>query len=120
MTKSARSVLVFGWYLVGLGCALVTVPNVLLGMFFLPPVSDVWLRVVGVLVLCLAFYYIQAARHGLTPMLQWTVYVRSSVIVWFAAFVLLGYATAPLILFGVVDLIGAMWTQMALRGERAA
>jgi hypothetical protein len=118
MSKSARSVLVFGWYLVGLGGLLLTVPNTLLSLFFLPATTEVWLRVVGVLVLCLAFYYIQAARHGLTPMLQWTVYARASIIVWFAGFVLLGYAEPPLILFGVVDLIGAIWTQRALRAER--
>jgi hypothetical protein len=44
-----------------------------------------------------------------------TVYACSSVIVFFAAFVLLGFANAPLILFGVVDLLGAIWTGLALR-----
>lgn len=120
MSKSAKSVMIFGWYLVALGCALLTIPNVMLGIFGLPMTSDVWIRVVGVLVLCLSFYYIQAARHGLTPMLRWTVYVRSTIIVFFAAFVLLGFASAPLVLFGVVDLAGALWTYWALRAEGAA
>ena len=120
MRSSARSVLIFGWYLVALGCALLTVPNVLLGLFGLPTTSDVWIRVVGVLVLCLAFYYIQAARHGLTPMLRGSVYVRASVFVFFGAFVLMGFASAPLVLFGAVDLAGALWTYWALRSEGAA
>jgi hypothetical protein len=120
MRNSARSVLIFGWYLVGLGSALLTIPNLLLGIFGLPMTSDVWIRVVGMLVLCLAFYYIQAARHGLTPMLRWTVYVRSGVFVFFGAFVLLGFAGAPLALFGAVDLAGALWTYWALRSESAA
>lgn len=120
MTKSARSVLIFGWYLVALGCALVAIPNVMLGSFGLPTTADVWIRVVGVLVLCLSFYYIQAARHGLTPMLRWTVYVRSSVFVFFVAFVLLGFAGAPLVMFGAVDLAGALWTFWALRSEGLA
>ncbi|MFA6168011.1 MAG: hypothetical protein WC700_15420 [Gemmatimonadaceae bacterium] len=118
MSNSARSVLAFGWYLVGLGGLLVAVPNTLLGLFFLPSTSEVWLRVVGVLVLILAFYYIQAARHGLTALFQWTVYGRASVIVFFTAFVLLGFVEPPLILFGVVDLLGATWTHFALRAER--
>ncbi|MBM3907108.1 MAG: hypothetical protein FJ363_03405 [Gemmatimonadetes bacterium] len=117
MTKSARSVLVFGWYLVGLGVMLVALPNVILGMFFLPLTNEVWLRVVGMLVLCLAYYYINAARAGLRPMLEWTVHVRATVIVWFAAFVVLGFAEWPLILFGVVDVAGALWTRAALRAE---
>lgn len=120
MSHSARTVLTFGWYLVALGSALVTVPNVMLGLFGLPTTSDVWIRVVGVLVLCLSFYYIQSARHGLTSMLRWTVYVRTSVFVLFTAFVLLGFASAPLVLFGAVDLAGALWTYWALRSEGAA
>lgn len=120
MSKSAKSVLIFGWYLVALGCTLLTIPNVMLGIFGLPTTSDVWIRVVGVLVLCLSFYYIQAARHGLVPMLRWTVAVRSSVFVFFGAFVLLGFASAPLVLFGAVDLAGALWTRWALRSEGAA
>ena len=119
MSKSARSVLVFGWYLVALGGLLVTAPNTLLGLFFLPSTSEVWLRVVGMLILILAFYYIQAARHGLTLLFQWSVYGRASVIVFFTAFVLLGFVEPPLILFGVVDLLGAIWTQTALRSEGA-
>jgi hypothetical protein len=120
MSKSAKSVLIFGWYLVALGGALVAIPNVMLGMFGLPTTSEVWIRVVGVLVLCLAFYYIQAARHGLVPMLRWTVYARSSVILFFGAFVLLGFAAAPLVMFGAVDLAAALWTYWALRAEGLA
>lgn len=120
MSKSARSVLIFGWYLVALGCTLITVPNVMLEVFGLPPTTDVWIRVVGVLVLCLSFYYIQAARHGMMPMLRWTVYVRSSVFVFFGVFVLLGFARAPLALFGAVDLAGALWTYFALRSADLA
>ena len=70
MSKSARSVLVFGVYLVLLGLVLIAVPNVLLGAFGLALTTEVWVRVVGMLVLCLAFYYIQAATHELTSFFQ--------------------------------------------------
>ena len=53
-------------------------------------------------------------------MLRWTVYVRSTIIVFFAAFGRLGFASAPLVLFAVVDLLGAFWTHTALRAEGAA
>lgn len=46
--------------------------------------------------------------------------VRSSVIVFFGAFVLLGFVSPVLILFGLVDLLGAVWTALALRSERTA
>lgn len=117
MSNSARSVFVFGLYLVGLGLILLVVPNVLLGLFFLPATTDVWIRVVGMLLLFLAFYYIQTARQEMKEFFQWTVYIRSSVIVFFIVFVLLGYAPPQLILFGAVDLLGALWTALALRSS---
>jgi hypothetical protein len=120
MSNSARSVFVFGWYLGVLGIALLVVPNVLLGMFFLPSTTEVWVRVVGMLVLFLGFYYIQAARKELTDFFRWSLYPRSSVILFFAIFVLLDFAKPPLILFGVADLVGVIWTALALRSSKTA
>ena len=119
MSNSARSVFVFGLYLVVLGIILLVVPNFLLGMFFLPSTTEVWIRVTGMLVLFLGFYYTQAARKEMTDFFQWTVYVRPTVILFFTAFVLLGFASPPLILFGVVDLLGAVWTGWTLRSSKA-
>jgi hypothetical protein len=44
----------------------------------------------------------------------------SSVILFFIAFVLLGLASATLILFEVVDLLGVIWTGLALRSKKTA
>ena len=118
MSKSSLSVFVFGLYLAVLGIVLVVAPNFLLGMFFMPSTTEVWIRVVGVLVLFMAFYYIQVARKEMKDFIKLTVYTRSSLIIFFAAFVLLGWASPPLILFGVVDLLGAIWTGLALRSEK--
>jgi len=116
MSRSARSVLVFGLYLVAVGLALVAVPNPLLVLLQLPASSEVWPRVVGVLALVLAYYYVQAARHELTAFFRWTVHARTIVCVAFAALVLLRLAPPPLALLGAVDLAAAIWTALALRG----
>ncbi len=120
MSRAGRSVLVFGVYLTFLGAVLVVAPNALLGVFGFPAASDVWIRVVGVLVLCLAFYYMQAGRRGFGEFFGWTVYARGFVFVSFATFVLLELASPMLALFGVVDLSGAVWTAVTLRRARAA
>ena len=117
MSYNARTVFVFGIYLVVLGITLIAVPNLLLSAFGFPATNEVWIRVVGMLVLILAFYYSQAARKELTVFFQWTVYARASVIVFFLTFVVLGFAKAALILFGAVDLLGAIWTGLALRSS---
>lgn len=120
MSKAGMSVLVFGVYLTLLGAILLVIPNLLLTVFLLPVTGEVWIRVVGMLVLCLAFYYIQAARRGLGDFFRWTVYGRCFVFVSLVLFVVLGLARPPLALFGVVDLLGAAWTTAALRQSRSA
>jgi hypothetical protein len=120
MSTSARSVFAFAIYLVGLALVLLIAPNVLLQLFGVPTTSEVWICVVGMLVLFLGFYYSQAARRGMTEFFRWTVFVRSTVVVFFTAFVLLGFVSPMLILFGIVDLLGAIWTGLALRSERSA
>ena len=69
----------------------------------------------GTLLVILAFYYTQAARNELTNFFQWTAYARASVILFFIVFVLLDMAQPALILFGVIDLLAAVWTHLALR-----
>ena len=117
MSKSALSMKVFAGYLLLLGLALVLSPNTLLRAFRMAPTGEVWIRVVGMLVLVLAFYYWSAARNELRSFLRWTVVARTSVLLFFIAFVVAGLAPPVLILFGVIDLAGAAWTALALRGE---
>lgn len=117
MSKAAKSMTVFAGYLLLLGLVLVLVPNFLLRVFRIAPTGEVWIRVVGMLVLVLAFYYWNSARTELTSFFRWTVIARSSVPLFFLAFVAAGLASPMLILFGVVDLAGALWTALALRRD---
>ncbi|MEP6820512.1 MAG: hypothetical protein ABJA18_13330 [bacterium] len=118
MSRAARSLLAFGVYLVGLGLLLLFVPNLILQVFGVPPTNEVWIRINGMFVLCLSFYYVQAARHNLRVFIRWTVWARVAVIFCFAAFVLLVSAPRALLLFGLVDLLSAIWTWRALEVEK--
>ena len=115
MSRAARSVFVFGLYLVVVGFALILFPNPLFSVLRLPASHEVWPRVVGVLALVLAHYYVQAARHEVVAFFRWTVSARIMVFVVFALFVLLGVAPVPLAVLGAVDLSAALWTALALR-----
>ena len=117
MRRAALSVFVFGVYLVGLGLALLLVPNLLLQLFGQPPTSEIWVRLNGMFVIFLSFYYIMAARAGMTAFIKWTVVTRMAVIVYFAAFILLLEAPKTLLVFGLVDLAAATWTWVELRKE---
>ena len=117
MTKSAQTLFYFALYLFGLGAILLGAPNWLLGLFDLPPTSEVWIRVIGMLVLFLGVYYVIAARANFLPILDASVKVRVAVPVFFSGFVALGWAEPALLLFGGVDLAGAVWTFFTLRSE---
>ena len=119
MSKAATSLFVFGIYLCGLGLLLLLVPNLLLQVFSMPPTNEVWIRINGMFVLCLSFYYTQAARHELTRFIRWTVWARAAVILCFSAFVVLVAAPKALLLFGVIDLLSATWTWLALKKDDA-
>jgi len=117
MTKSAQSLFAFALYLFGLGAILLAAPNWLLGLFDIAPTSEVWIRVVGMLTLFLGVYYVSAARANFLPILEASVRVRAAVPVFLGAFVALGWAEPVLLLFGGVDLAGAVWTFLTLRSE---
>jgi hypothetical protein len=114
-TRAARTLLIWSFYLFGLGLTLLFVPNALLGVFGMAPTNEVWIRVIGMLVLILGYFSFMSARTGNEAFMRWSAHARSSVILFFIAFVLLGLAEPTLILFGVVDLAAAIWTFSALR-----
>ncbi len=118
MSNSAKSIYIFSIYMIGLGLSFLLIPNTIMNTLGFQETDEVWTRVVGMLVLILAFYYIQAARHELTAFFQATVYGRCSVIVFFTVFVLLDLAPAVLILMSVPDVLGAVWTEWTLRSVR--
>jgi hypothetical protein len=120
MSKAARSLFVFGIYLVALGLFLLIAPNTLITLFGLPETHDVWIRVVGMLVFLLSYYAIQATRNEVTEFIRWSVVARAAVIVFFAGFVLADLVKPILLLFGGIDLAAAVWTYFALRSDAKA
>jgi hypothetical protein len=115
MSSPAKSVFAHGIYLVLSGITLITVPNLLFGLLGITATGEVWIRVVGVLTLILGFYFIQAARQEVTEFIRWTVVARITFMSFCVIFVLLGFIGPVLLLFGLLDLLGAIWTGLALR-----
>lgn len=115
MSKAAVSMRVFGGYLVLIGFSFLVVPNFMLGLFGFPTTIEPWIRIVGMLALILSYYYIRSASFELTEFFRLTVHARMLVIVVFAVMVVLELSQPMLILFGAVDLAGALWTGWALR-----
>lgn len=118
MTASAKSVCYFGFYLYVVGITLMAAPNFLLSTLQLPATNEVWIRVVGVLVFCIGYYYHRAGAGNIHAFFIHTVPTRVFVFLSFCAFVLLNYVSPVLILFGAADLAGATWTWFALKKQK--
>ncbi len=117
MSYPAKTVFGFGLYMLLLCVPLLFAPNLLLELLGFTPTSEVWVRVLGQLVLYLGIYYVLAARWEARRFMAATVPVRLSVIVFFAAFVAAGLVPPMLLVMGVPDLVGGLWTWHALRAE---
>jgi hypothetical protein len=115
MNAAAKSVCYFGYYLYVLGLTLMISPNFLLATFGLPETTEVWIRVIGVLVVAIGFYYHRSGIENNTSLFKLTVPARIFVFLCFCVFVFMKLVAPVFILFGVIDLLGAIWTFVSLR-----
>ena len=120
MTSAARSVYVFGIYLIVLGAILMGSPNTLLSVFGFASTTEPWIRVLGVVVMAIGMLDVACARAEQTGFFRATVGTRLFALVAFAVFAAFGIAPAMLVLFGLIDAAGAAWTFVALRSMRPA
>ena len=81
-------------------------------------VSVIYLVILGLMMVVVVYHCVVAAGYELPPLFRTFVYGRPAVIVCFAGFALLGMAEPVLVLFGGIDLLGAIWTAFALRSSQ--
>lgn len=119
MSKAAFTIKVFGVYVFILGLILLILPNKLLSIFGIPETTEVWIRVLGVIVINIGVYYWYAAKSEAKPFFIASIFARMFVLAAFIALVLLSFVKPALILFGAIDCAGGIWTFLALKGERS-
>jgi len=114
MDPAGLSLFVFGIYLGVIGAGFLIIPNVILPIFRFEKTNEVWIRIMGLLIVLLAYYYINAAVHDMPDFYWATCWARFAVLACFAILVALKKAKPMLLLFGLVDAAGAVWTLVAL------
>jgi hypothetical protein len=120
VSKAARSVFLFGVYVVVLGMTLVVAPNPLLRLFGVAETYEVWIHVLGVLIFNIGVFYVLAGLNEIRPIVLASIPIRFGTMTLLVLFVLLGDAENALILFGLVDVACALWTIAALRADARA
>jgi len=117
MSKSARSVFIYGIYLALNGLMLLIIPNILLNSLGIEPTNEVWIRLSGILLMAISVYYILGAKYELIVIMQATAFIRFTIIFFFTAFVLLKMVSPSIIIISIIDFLGGGWTFLMLRKE---
>ena len=115
MSNAAKSMAIFGVYLVISGSGLMFIPNAMIAVVGLPPTNDMWIRMFGAIIGILGLYYIQAGRENNLAFFHMTVWGRILVCVSFVSLALLKAAAPIIAVSGLVDLSCALWTWLAMR-----
>lgn len=117
MHPASTSIKYFGLYVGVTGLALVVAPNLVLSTLGVAATGEPWIRVLGALALVVGYYYWACGAAGAVAFFRASVRGRLA----FAAVTVLLVAAfgAPLqlLLFGVVDVLGAAWTARAMRAS---
>lgn len=117
MNNARTSIFAYGIYAIGAGLAFLFMPNFTLGLFGFEPTTEHWIRVVAILTLGLAYYYISSAMADNKHFYQISWIGRLWFVVATAALAFMGLAPLNILLVGSVDLLTAIWTAMALRNS---
>ena len=92
-------------------------PNIILSFLGFESTTEIWIRVLGIFTSSVGIYYLISAKN------EQLAFFRASIIGRVFFFVSLAFVTLMfeqklmLILFGIIELIGAFWTYLALRSN---
>lgn len=115
--KNARlSVQVWGIYLLLTGISLFVLPNLILSTMGFAATTEPWVRVVGALATILGYFFLRLSAANVEAFYPWTVHARFGFALALVALVILNLAPVNLIIFSVIDILGGLWTFLALRG----
>ena len=113
MSAVARTVFVFGIYVVVIGLTLMVRPDIVLTVLGLPATEEPWIHLLGYLAMVIGAYYLVAARSEAAAIVRASVPLRLvSAVIFIVVAALWGYW--PVMLFAIPDAVGAAWTWSAL------
>jgi hypothetical protein len=115
MHPASPSIKYFGLYVALTGVGLLMAPGLVLAPIGVAAPTEVWIRVVGAISIVLGYYYWSCGTAGAIAFYRATVRGRIMFAALTLLLVVLFEAPVQLLLFGVIDLVGAAWTAQGLR-----
>jgi len=120
MSKTAISVYVWGLYIVSAGTLLALIPGKFLPLLGVPAPADFWPRLLGIIFIILGGFHLLAARNNLGSFFRGTIPARIFGCLGLSTLFLTGLGPKALLFLGMIDLLGAISTVVAMRKDRAS
>jgi len=116
MSNAAKSILVFGVYIVIIGFLFLIIPQPFLSLININNPDNLPVRLLGMLLIFYGYFYLRAGfkEHEMHSFYIWTTHTRSCAILFLIFFTIMGWANPLVIFFGIIELAGAIWTHLAL------
>lgn len=118
MDKPAKTVWLFGIYLIIEGFFLMLAPAWILDAIGIPEPNSVWRVILGFVVAVLGYYYVRNAKENLIPFFGFTVQIRIIQFVFFAGLYVFERGTIALVAFSFVEFVAGMWTWRILKSNQ--
>lgn len=114
MDAATLSIFIWGIYVLLTGVLLVFIPDKTLHIFGHEKPKDHWIRVVGIIAISLGFFYLNSALNEVYSFYWASIYTRIAGFIGFSGLVVFRMAKPKIILFGIIDAMGAAWTLLML------
>ena len=114
MNAPTISIYLWGIYVMLIGVFLFFIPHKTLSLFGHEKPKDHWIRVVGIIAFSLGFFYLNSAQNEVYSFYWASIYARIAGLIGFSGLVVFKMAKPKIILFGIIDAIGASWTLLTL------
>lgn len=116
-SRSGRTLVGFGAYGMLMGLGLLLAPDQTLDLLLTPRTTEHWVRLLGATATLLGAYYIVAGRAEVAVLIRASLWGRLGLATAFVG--LVGAGVAPVLLLGIAgnELLGVLWTTLALRAD---
>ena len=122
MTRTSKSILYFSFYMEAVGILMIVFPQLVLRILNINTDAGVVVRFLGMVDFFMGYYYLRAgmSREKFKAFYQLTIHTRFSALVLLVVFVIVWSANPIVVLFGVIDAAGAVWTIVSMTLDKRA
>jgi hypothetical protein len=114
MNPTTLSIFIWGIYVLLMGLLLVFIPGKTLVLCGQENPKDHWARIAGIIIISLGYFYLNAAQNEVYSFYQASIYVRFVGLIGFIGLAVFKMAKPRIIIFGIIDALGATWTLLTL------